>query len=117
MDDGVIIVSANYDVQHFCFTALSRTCSLSFADSWICCDGLLLSCPASLLIIDFDLLQSKEPAFLSCLLKSKSFLRIIILMAPESTFMAARLIKTGVFDVLPFPCSRAHFIQIGRAHV
>ena len=111
MDDGVIIVSANYDVQHFCFTALSRMCSLSFADSWICCDGLLLSCPASLLIIDFDLLQSKEPAFLSCLLKSKSFLRIIVLMAPESTFMAARLIKTGVFDVLPFPCSRAHFIQ------
>jgi DNA-binding NtrC family response regulator len=111
VDDGVIIVSANYDVQHFCFAALSRMFSLSLADSWICCDSLLLSYPARLLIIDFDLLQSKEPAFLSCLLTSRQFLRVIILMGPESTFMTARLIKMGVFNVLPFPCSKTHLIQ------
>ena len=65
MDDGVIIVSANYDVQHFCFAALSRMFSLSLADSWICCDSLLLSYPARLLIIDFDLLHPEPMLLLS----------------------------------------------------
>ncbi len=111
MDDELILVSSNYDVQHFCYTALSGLYSVSVAYSWNCCESLLLRCPACLLLVDFDALQSKEPTFLSLFLKSRQSLRVIIIMRQESTFMAAKFIKMGICDVLPFPCSKIQFIQ------
>ncbi len=112
MDKGVIILSSKTAVRQFCQTTLSGECSLSLANSWKSIDQMLLSFPACLLIIDFDFLQNVDPCFSSYLLKIKGLMRIIILMEKESIFMATRLIKMGVFDVLPFPCSNTHFLKI-----
>ncbi len=112
MNKGVIILSDNPDVHQFCASSLVNKALFKYADSWDTCLRILDHMNPDVLVIDFSLLHAEGAFLLPPLIRSKPFVKIVILMQSESTFLTVRLLKMGIYDVIPYPCARNHFFEV-----